>query len=93
MELPRLLICTMRGSITGMLPRDASGRIKTNCISGQRNAVRNWIMAGRKRLLMPSIGAHPCRDTIKRYVNGRSVILRRTGDGCVMRNSGRDVSL
>ena len=41
------------------------------------------MMAGRKRLLMPSIVSHPSRDTIKQYVNGRSVILRRTRDGGV----------
>jgi len=62
-------------------------------ISGQRNAARSWMMASRKRLLMPSIVAHSCRETIKRYVNGRSVILRKTRDGCGMRISGKEVSL
>src|SRR5664279_1026041 len=93
MEPPRLLISFMRGNITGMLPEHALGRTKTSCINGQRNAARNLMMAGRKMLLMPSIVAHPSLDTIKRYVNGRSVILRRTSDGCGMRISEKEVSL
>ena len=93
MEPPRLLISFMRGNITGMSPNHALGRTKTNCINGQKDAARNWMLADRKRLLTPSIVAHPCRDTIKRYVNGRSVILRRTRSGCDIRISGSAASL
>ena len=90
--VPQMYVC-MDGTGVPVVKKETAGRTKINCISGQRNAARNWMMAGRKRSLMPSIAAHSCRDTIKRYVNGRPVILRRTRNGCGMRISGREVSL
>jgi hypothetical protein len=60
---------------------------------GQRNVVKNWMMADRKRLLMPSNVAHPSQDMISGYVKGRSVILRRTRFGCGMLISEKEVSL